>query len=348
MIRTLALLCLLASPSLAAEPSQAEVLRLEQAMTSLAQRGVWSGVERRFQEIVALGAPLSRDTLLLAATAAREQGDVLHHLARLVDAQALDDTEDIQGQILDVMSTFGRAQLHGSTATKLTADQPPFRPDAVKAIALAQSALTATGRFDGFLPEGSYHLNKKPFTVLPGSDPVRVSLLGQRAANRDFALDSGSFPKKALVEGHRVQLNGIGTRYKYGIAIYVGALYLTVTTNESAGAVRQNLPKRFIMEMVYERVSGQTMADQFRRGMTEAYGSESLKAEIERFTGWMENMNRGDRLVISYVPGTGTRVEIKGQRKGTIEGREFMWLLFSIFAGEQPVSERLRDGLIGR
>lgn len=355
MIRLFTLFCLIGAPASAADqvsaadaaPTSGEVLRLEQSMSSLAQRNAWAGVERQYQELVALGEPLSRPTLLLAATAAREQGDVLHHLVRLVDAQALEQTEETQRQIDDILQTFGRAQLHGPPGAELAIVQVPFRPDAAKAIRAAQDSLLTTGRFDGFLPAGDYTFGRATFVIRPGADPERVSLLGKRAANRDFALDNYNFSKKATLDGHRLGLNGVGMRSKFGVGVYVAALYLTVPTPQSQAAVRQDLPKRIIMEMVYERVTERTIADQFRKSMNAARGADKVQPEIESFAGFMESLNRGDRVVLEYVPGTGTRVLVKGKKKGIIEGKEFMWVLFSIFVGDDPVSKRMAEGLLG-
>ncbi|MFK7927012.1 MAG: chalcone isomerase family protein [Myxococcota bacterium] len=347
MLRFLPLLCLLAAPAMAADVSSGEVMRLEQAMASLAQRSAWSGVERRYQEMLLLGAPLSRDTLILAAAAAREQGDVLHYLSRLVDAQALEETEDAQSQIDDILTTFGRAQLHGNPGTALTIETMPFRTDAARAVTIAQEQLAAVGRFDGFLPAGSYTFGKTRFKVEPGDRIKRISLVGQRAAKRDFSLDEIAFPKRATIHGNRVELNGAGMRYKYGIAIYAAALYLTVPTEQSQGAVRQDLPKRLTMHMLYERLSKETLTDQFRKSLAPVRGSDRVQPQIDALANYIDTLNRGDKLVFDYIPGEGTAVSIKGEKRGVIEGKEFMWVLFGAFVGDTPLNKPLKAGLLG-
>lgn len=51
---------------------------------------------------------------------------------------------------------------------------------------------------------------------------------------------------------------------------------------------------------------------------------------------------------LTYKPGIGTILTINGKQVATIEGKDFAQLYFSIWLGEQGISDRLRDNLLGR
>jgi hypothetical protein len=52
-------------------------------------------------------------------------------------------------------------------------------------------------------------------------------------------------------------------------------------------------------------------------------------------------------MAFTYVPGEGTTVEVKGEEKGTIEGKEFADALFASWIGEHPATGKLKKGLLG-
>ncbi len=51
--------------------------------------------------------------------------------------------------------------------------------------------------------------------------------------------------------------------------------------------------------------------------------------------------------MVTYTPGTGTEVAVKGKLKGTIPGKDFMEALFSIWFGKNPPSGDLKKGMLG-
>ena len=55
----------------------------------------------------------------------------------------------------------------------------------------------------------------------------------------------------------------------------------------------------------------------------------------------------GDQIVMTYVPGKGTIVSVKGAEKGVIEGKDFADALFAVWLGANPVQEDLKKALLG-
>jgi hypothetical protein len=55
----------------------------------------------------------------------------------------------------------------------------------------------------------------------------------------------------------------------------------------------------------------------------------------------------GSNTTCTYVPGTGTVVNVDGTDVPTIEGKDFAEVLFSLWLGPKPPPEDLRTGLLG-
>jgi hypothetical protein len=51
---------------------------------------------------------------------------------------------------------------------------------------------------------------------------------------------------------------------------------------------------------------------------------------------------------MTYVPGTGTRLTVKGNDKLTIPGQPFAKALFTIWLGPNPPNSDLKKGLLGQ
>ena len=69
--------------------AEAEQYRLREELSSLAEKNAWSGVERTYEALEALGLPLSLEDMTLGALAARNEGNMLAALERLQRAVQL-------------------------------------------------------------------------------------------------------------------------------------------------------------------------------------------------------------------------------------------------------------------
>ncbi len=157
-----------------------------------------------------------------------------------------------------------------------------------------------------------------------------------------------TLPDTAVVEGSTLQLNGMGLREKYWIDIYVAGLYVTSTSQESDKLISSDTPKRLHTHFIYSKVPKQKMIETLKENIKNnpEIKPETLQ-EIDKAALWMEDFTTGDELIFDYIPGTGTIFKIKGEVKGIIPGKEFMQALFSIYVGNHPASEQLKNGLLG-
>ncbi len=156
-----------------------------------------------------------------------------------------------------------------------------------------------------------------------------------------------TLPDSALVGGQPVVLNGLGLREKYFFDIYVGGLYLPAKTSDSTKAINEDVPKRIVMAFVYESIPKDKMTETFEESFAKQGAAGAAQAGNKAILqGWMEDVVRGDQVVLDYVPGKGTTISLKGRVKGTIAGTDFMKVLWAVYVGPNPPTAALKTGMM--
>ena len=151
-------------------------------------------------------------------------------------------------------------------------------------------------------------------------------------------------------DGTVLQLNGAGIRSKFVVKVYVAMLYLENPGSDRDQVIGDAGAKQLILHFLYKEVDKDALVEAWNDGFT-GKGTpeqlEKLKSEIAEFNGLFDTVQKGDRIVLDYVPGKGTTVSINATEKGTIVGKEFNDLLLAIWLGDKPVAEKLRKALLG-
>jgi hypothetical protein len=76
--------------------------------------------------------------------------------------------------------------------------------------------------------------------------------------------------------------------------------------------------------------------------------SAQLRGQFTTLCGFFEEVRKGEQFVFSYLPGQGTIVEVKGSRKGLVEGKGFADALFRAWIGPRPgPGEDFKKKLLG-
>ena len=159
-----------------------------------------------------------------------------------------------------------------------------------------------------------------------------------------------NFPETTIIQGTTCKLMGVGIRKKLIINVYLGALYIAQPTNNASNVISTDQIKRVSIHFLYKEVTTDQLIEAWNEGFEKNAGNAlvSLKEKINKFNGFFtEPMKKDETMVITYIPGHGTEVTIKGQVKGVIEGRDFMEALFSIWFGPNPPSNGLKNGMLG-
>lgn len=166
------------------------------------------------------------------------------------------------------------------------------------------------------------------------------------AAAREVA--GVTLPDTTSVEGKALKLNGAGLRTKMVFKVYVAGLYVETATRDAASLVSSDQVKRMhlsILRSLDRSKITEAISEGFEKNSKGAL--PGLKARLDRLNAMIPNVEKGDQILLTYVPGKGTVVSAKNVEKGVIEGKDFADALFSVWLGANPVQADLKKGLLG-
>ena len=157
-----------------------------------------------------------------------------------------------------------------------------------------------------------------------------------------------TLPDAAEAGGQQLVLNGMGLREKFFIDVYVAGLYLPAKQKSADAILKADAPRRLVMHFTYD-VSKDQVCDAWKESLAanRPNASAELKKDFDTLCSWMEDVEEGEEMVFTYVPGEGTTVEVEGEEKGTIEGKEAADALFASWIGDKPATGKLKKGLLG-
>jgi hypothetical protein len=159
-------------------------------------------------------------------------------------------------------------------------------------------------------------------------------------------LNGVTMPDSVSVGGKTLVLNGMGLRSRMMFKVYVAGLYLEQKASDGDAIVNADSPKRLVLHFVRD-VDNETIKEAIA-GAFDANAKATLRAQIDQFTSAFESFEVGDQMTMTYVPGTGTQLNVKGNDKLTIPGHPFAKALFGIWLGANPPNADLKKGLLGK
>jgi len=145
-------------------------------------------------------------------------------------------------------------------------------------------------------------------------------------------------------------LNGAGLRKKFIVKVYVGGLYLPAKNGNSTAIMASDTPRRMVMHFLYS-VSKDQMCDAWSEGLEDntPNASAEVKGSFKTLCSLMEAIPKGNRLVLTYVPGTGTTVEVNGKMKGTLPGKATADAILCTWLGAKPApGEDFKNAVLGK
>jgi hypothetical protein len=104
------------------------------------------------------------------------------------------------------------------------------------------------------------------------------------------------------------------------------------------------------MHILYSEVSKKKITDGWNDGLEANLPDaelQALKPRLEKFNSLFQTLRKGDELRIDYTPETGTEVRINGEWRGAVEGSDFYRSLLKVWIGSHPVSDALKQGMLG-
>jgi hypothetical protein len=176
-------------------------------------------------------------------------------------------------------------------------------------------------------------------SVMAGLVAAAVVLGGEVAGVR--------MPDTVTVEGKTLKLNGMGLRKKVVFKVYVAGLYLETPSPAGEALIASDQIKRMQLSVLRSLKSKQVteaIEEGFEKNSKAQMGA--LKERLGKFGAMISDVVEGDQIVMTYVPGKGTIVSVKGTDKGVIEGKDFADALFAVWLGPNTVQEDLKKELL--
>ena len=152
--------------------------------------------------------------------------------------------------------------------------------------------------------------------------------------------------------GPELVLNGAGVRTRLFFRVYVGALYLQQKSAAADAVLADRGAKRVAMHLLRD-LTAEQLFSALNEGLKNNHDPGELAKleprvkELEGIFGAVKAVKTGDVILIDYVPGSGTRVVVNGEVKGTIPGEDFNRALLRVWLGEQPADAALKKAMLG-
>lgn len=158
-----------------------------------------------------------------------------------------------------------------------------------------------------------------------------------------------TLPDTVDVGGKTLVLNGMGLRTKLVIDVYVAGLYLPQKETAADKILAADTPRRMVMHFLYsvtKKQISEAWTDGLKANVPNA--SAEVKKDFETLCTFMESISKGQKLVLTYVPGEGTRVEMNGKAKGTLAGKATADAILATWIGPKPgPGPRFKRNLLG-
>jgi len=172
------------------------------------------------------------------------------------------------------------------------------------------------------------------------------------ASSRDFRIEEVRLPERATFGGHELVLNGAGLRTLLGFRVYVAALYLPEPQHEAAQVLDGDVPKRLQVTLL-RNITTEKNLDALKDGLianNSPVEMGGIKTEVGHFLALLQQVHEiqaGTVIVLDYLPGVGTQVEIGNKDLGTIQGERFNRAVLKIWLGSNPIQRSLKKALLG-
>jgi hypothetical protein len=165
-------------------------------------------------------------------------------------------------------------------------------------------------------------------------------------------IDGVTFPPTFTVEGHNLQLNGVGLRTLtlFRIHAYVAALYLEQPSHDTDAIEASTGTKVLILEYL-RAASKERVQSIMRRSATRSCGAVGCPAadtnDFERLIALFPEVKRGDDTTYVFTP-RGIQVLMNNTRLATFDNPDLAHRVLDAFIGPHAASQSLRNALLGR
>ena len=179
-----------------------------------------------------------------------------------------------------------------------------------------------------------------------------AALLVGGAAARALEVEGVEFPAKLeIAPGTSLVLSGAGLRTRYMFDVYAIGLYLPARAASAEAAISAPGRKRVVIQML-RSVEAPEFVEALHTSLRANHDEAAMQklqpsiAQLQAAVG-PGTIEKGTRIVMDFVPGTGTQVSFDGKPRGApIPDEAFFPALMRNWLGAHPVSEDLKRALL--
>lgn len=145
-------------------------------------------------------------------------------------------------------------------------------------------------------------------------------------------------------------LNGAGTREKYFMDLYVGALYLKNKTGDAKKILETDESMCVKLHIVSGMITSEKMTNAVDEGFSKSAKGilPALQSRIDQFKAvFAAKINKGDVYDMVYDKSKGTLIYKNGKLSATLPGFDFKKALFGIWLCDEPADESLKKKMLG-
>jgi len=173
-----------------------------------------------------------------------------------------------------------------------------------------------------------------------------VILVGSATA-RGREVAGATVPDTVRVDERTLVLNGAGVRTRFLFKVYAMGLYLEHPSTDAGAILAADEPRRAELHLL-RSLTADEIADAIGTAFERNAGAAmpQLHDRLERLKSMFPATEPGETIALTYTPGTGTLVTVKGRSAGTIPGKDFADALFAVWIGANPVDASLKQALL--
>lgn len=182
---------------------------------------------------------------------------------------------------------------------------------------------------------------------------VPLALLAAPAAQAQVIVEGARYETSVVLDGERLELNGVGIRRRFMFDIYAGGLYVAKRAARTEELVNQPGAKRVALRFLRD-VDGDLFVNSLHNGLKANHSDAELAkwtTQVDALTRTIQTIalaRRGDSVNFEYTPRDGTRVTVNGVTRGPlIPGADFYAAVLRVWLGETPADAGLKKGMLG-
>lgn len=154
---------------------------------------------------------------------------------------------------------------------------------------------------------------------------------------------------------YTLAVTGVGLREKTFMKVNVYAIVSYVSEGTQLkgdlgkALLELDAPKMIRMELV-RSFSREKLCNAFKDVIEENYDDQApFASDLEAFLAYFTaDAEEGDVLVFTYLPGIGMTTVLNGEEKEIITNFEFVKALWTVWFGEDPASDGLKEELLAK